>query len=132
MQDATVRIFGQYGSGPAVPNQRGKSGTVSRGCLDGADFRFRQDVLARKMPIPMPHLAWQMCRHETKRLGQCRILWQFQREYGFGDPQHLLFLKCAANESFSMVKELGIRQELQQHTSSLKKAARSGDSRLLE
>lgn len=73
------------------------------------------------MPVPMPRLTWQMYRHETNRLSQHHILRQLQREYGFGDPQHLLFLKCAANESFSMVKELGIRQELQQHTSSLKK-----------
>jgi len=44
----------------------------------------------------------------------------------------LLFLKCAAIESLSMVKGLGIRQGLQQHIDTLKKAARSGDSRLLE
>ncbi|WP_152092932.1 hypothetical protein [Rhizobium dioscoreae] len=77
-------------------------------------------------------MTWQMCLHETNRLSQRHILRQLQQEYRFGDPQHLLFLKCAANESISMVKELGIRQELQQHTSLLKKAAQSGDSRLLE
>ncbi len=102
------------------------------GCLDEAGFRFRLNVLGRRMPIPMPRLSWQMCRHETNRLSQRHILRQLQREYGFGDPQHLLFLKCAAIESLSMVKGLGIRQGLQQHIDTLKKAARSGDSRLLE
>ncbi|MGY5778360.1 hypothetical protein [Rhizobium sp. LEGMi135b] len=70
-----------------------------------------------------------------RRIGSAsgHILRQLQREYRFGDPQDLPFRKGAANESLSMVKELGIRQGLQQHIGTLKRAAaRSRNDRLLE